>query len=181
MLPARSHCQVGPPQAAPRADSPQAARALRRCRLPYDERVQVHADDDAARRVCLRAHGRRKLDGEVSERQGRVLRKLPHSGAIYLATRCYSVLYTFENALSGHECQICFDSCEGVLAVGVQDAGLCGCLFLLRVSERASASVSLRNHLPEKIDGLFLDRRRPPARLCLGQSQSAPCQSIGIC
>ena len=88
------------------------ARALRRCRLPYDERVQVHADDDAARRVCLRAHGRRKLDGEVSERQGRVLRKLPHSCAIYLATRCYSVLYTFENALSGHECQICFDSCE---------------------------------------------------------------------
>ena len=68
-----------------------------------------------------------------------------------------------------------------VLAVGVRDAALCGCLFLLRVPVRASASVSLRNHLPEKIDGLFLDRRRPPARLCLGQRQSAPCQSIAIC
>ena len=130
MLPARSHCNDGPPQAAPRAATPQAARALRGCRLPYDERVQVHADDDAARRVCLRAHGRRKLDGEVSERQGRVLRKLPHSCAIYLATRCYSVLYTCESTLSGHECAKSAPiRARSVLALGVRDAGSCDACF----------------------------------------------------
>ena len=43
------------------------------------------------------------------------------------ATPCCDM---FDNALSGHECQICFDSREeSVLSVGVRDAGLCGCRF----------------------------------------------------
>jgi hypothetical protein len=87
------------------------------------------------------------------------------------ATPCCTRSTTRSAAMSAKSASI---RARSVLAVGVRDAGLCGCLFLPRVPERASTSVSLRNHLPEKIDGLFLDRRRPPARLCLGQSQSAP-------
>ena len=94
------------------------------------------------------------------------------------ATPCCTRSRTRSAAMSAKSASI---RARSALAVGVRDAGLCGCLFLPRVPVRASASVRLRNHLPEKIDGLFLDRRRPPARLCLGQSQSAPCQSIGIC
>jgi hypothetical protein len=183
MLPARSHCNDGPPQAAPRADTPQAARA--RCdavgcrttkeskctptTTPLGESACVPMDDanSTARSVNVRV----VFSANCRIRALSILRH----GATPCCTRSRARSSGAVNA------QYAPIRAISVLAVGVRDAGLCGCLFLPRVPESASASVSLRNHLPEKIDGLFLDRRRPPARLCLGQSQSAPCQPIGIC